>query len=101
MNVSSLLVKVAPANMDAALATLSGSGLCEVHFHDREKGSVVVTIEGRDTGEEMEKLRAIEKLPHVLGAALVYAYSEAELDEAVKKIAEKRGKPVPDELKNA
>lgn len=101
MNVSSLLVKVAPENMEKALAALTASGLCDVHFHDRDKGSVVVTIEGKDTGEEMEKLKAIEKLPHVLGAAMVYAYSEAELDEAVRRMADKPSSAVPDELKDA
>jgi nitrate reductase NapD len=101
MNVSSLVVKVSPENMEPALEALSRSGLCEVHFHDRQKGTVVVTIEGNDVGEEMEKMKAIEKLPPVLGAALVYAYSEAELDAAVNKIASRAGGPVPEELKNA
>jgi periplasmic nitrate reductase NapD len=101
VNISSLVVKVAPANMALALEALRGSGLCEVHFHDPQKGSIVVTIEGKDTGEEMDKMKAIEKLPHVLGAALVYAYSEAELDAAAKMNAEKPGSPVPEELKNA
>lgn len=101
MNVSSLLVKVQPKDMRSVLAALTSSGLCDIHFRDEEKGAIVVTIEGRDTGEEMEKLRAIEKLPHVLGAAMVYAYSEAELSEAVRKIAEKQGRPVPEELKDA
>lgn len=101
MNISSLVVKVLPVNVEPALEALKRSGLCDIHFHDRQKGTVVVTIEGKDTGEEMDKVQAIEKLPHVLGAALVYAYSEAELDAAVKKIAEKPGNPVPEELKNA
>jgi len=101
MNISSLVVKVPPAEMEPALRTLAESGLCDVHFHDRQKATVVVTIEGKDTGEEMDKMKAIEKLPHVLGAALVYAYSEAELDAAVKKIADRPASPVPEELKNA
>lgn len=76
MHVSSLVVKVLPGDMDAALVALAGSGLCEVFLHDREKGAIVVTIEGKDVGEEMDKMKAIEKLPHVLAAALVYAYSD-------------------------
>jgi nitrate reductase NapD len=101
MNVSSLVVKVLPGKMETALAALSGSGLCDVHFHDRQKGTIVVTIEGRDTGEEMDRMKAIEKLPHVLGAALVYSYSEEELDRAAELLARGPGGPVPDELKNA
>ena len=101
MNISSLVVKVLPVNMEPALEALKRSGLCDIHFHDRQKGTVVVTIEGKDTGEEMDKMKAIEKLPHVLGAALVYAYSEAELDAAVRMIAERTGSPVPEGLKDA
>ena len=85
--------------MEPALESLKRSGLCDVHFHDRQKGTIVVTIEGKDVGEEMDKMKAIEKLPHVLGVALVYAYSEAELDAAAKSIAERPGSPVPEELK--
>ena len=101
VNISSLVVKVLPQNMEPAMDALKRSGLCDIHFHDGNKGVVVVTIEGKDTGEEMDKVRAIEKLPHVLGAAMVYAYSEAELSAAVKKIVERPSSPVPEELKNA
>jgi nitrate reductase NapD len=101
MNISSLVVKVPPAEMELALRTLAESGLCDVHFHDRQKATVVVTIEGKDTGEEMDKMKAIEKMPHVLGAALVYAYSEAELEAAAQRIEEGSRDPVPGDLKNA
>ena len=96
MNVSSLVVRVSPENIELALAELKDSGLCDVHAHDREKGAIVVTIEGKDVGEEMEKMRAIEKLPHVMGAALVYAAGEAELDGDIAKI---KGRRVPEVLK--
>ena len=39
-----------------------------------------VTIEGANTGEEMGKLKQIEKMPFVIAARLIYAYSEEELD---------------------
>lgn len=100
MNVSSLVVKVLPGNMGPALAALKESGLCDVHFHDRQKGMIVVTIEGKDTGEEMDKMKEIEHLPHVLSAALVYACSEAELDAAATRTAEESGCPVPEALKD-
>lgn len=81
MNISSLVVSVLPENIDRVIDTLAGSGLCDVHFHDRKKGTIVVTIEGKDTGDEMDKMSRIERLPHVLGAALVYAYSGDEREE--------------------
>ena len=98
MNISSLVIRIAPENMDEALASLSGSGLCDIFFHERDKGMIVVTIEGRDVGEEMDKMKAIEKMPHVLSAALVYAYGEAELSEAIQKL-EASGTAVPDALR--
>ena len=101
MNISSLVVKVSPESMDSVLAALSSSDLCDIHFHDQQKGTIVVTIEGKDVGEEMDKMKAIEKMPHVLGAALVYAYSEAELSAAAARIAEGSGDPVPADLKDS
>ena len=98
MNISSLVIRIAPENMDEALASLSGSGLCDIFFHERDKGMIVVTIEGRDVGEEMDKMKAIEKMPHVLSAALVYAYGEAELSEAIQNL-EASGTAVPDALR--
>jgi nitrate reductase NapD len=96
MNVSSLVVKVLPENMERALEALKGSGLCDVHANDPEKGAIIVTIEGKDIGEEMDKMRAIEKLPHILGAALVYAASETEADANITKSKDPR---VPEGLK--
>ena len=101
MNISSLVVKVSPGSMDSVLAALSSSDLCDVHFHDQQKGTIVVTIEGRDVGEEMDKMKEIEKMPHVLGAALVYSYSEAELSAAAARIAEGSGDPVPEDLRDS
>ncbi len=98
MNVSSLVVKIEPKNMDAALSSLAVTGLCEIHFQDPGKGTIVVTIEGKDVGEEMEKMKAIERIPHVLSAALVYAYSENELEKARQQLAGS-GRAVPDALK--
>ncbi len=80
MNISSIVVKSAPGKADAVLEGLRASRLCEVHFHDSQ-GRIVVTIEGRDIEEEMEKLKTIQGMPFVVGAHLVYAYSE---DEPVK-----------------
>jgi nitrate reductase NapD len=100
MNVSSLIIKTSPEHLEKVIEKLRASRLCEVFFHD-SSGNIVVTIEGRDTGEEMDRMKAIEKLPHVLGAALVYSYSEEELDRAAELLARGPGGPVPDELKNA
>jgi nitrate reductase NapD len=101
MNVSSLVVKVLPEKMELALAALKDSGLCEVHAQDAEKGAIIVTIEGKDVGEEMDKMRAIEKLPHVLGAALVYSASETGADATTSGNLARPIGPVPDVLKDS
>jgi nitrate reductase NapD len=97
MNVSSHVIKVAPENLEKAIDLLKQSGLCDVFFHDPQ-GTIVVTIEGRDVGEEMDKMRAIQKLPFVLSAALAYCYNETGLNEAAVKTP-REGGAVPDALR--
>src|SRR5574337_1888546 len=85
MNVSSIVVKTSPDHMQTVLGLLESSDICEVHFHD-EQGRIVVTIEGRDIEEEMQKLKQIQGMPHVISAGLAYAYSEKELADAKNHI---------------
>ena len=97
MNVSSHVIRVEPENLEQAIESLRQSGLCDVFFHD-PKGTIVVTIEGKDVGEEMDKMKAIQSFPFVLSAALAYAYSETELNEAIDKLS-RTGCSVPEALK--
>ena len=75
MNVSSIVVRTKPATMQAVIAALEKCGLCVVYFTD-DKGRIVVTLEADDIDGEIEKLKAIQNLPDVLGADLVYAFSD-------------------------
>ena len=75
MNVSSIVVRTRPAAVKSVIAALKKSGLCDVFFSDK-KGRIVVTVEGETVDGEMEKLLAIQKLPDVLGADRVYAFSD-------------------------
>lgn len=75
MNVSSIVVRTRPAAVKAVIAALEASGLCDVFFSDK-KGRIVVTVESDTVDGEMEKLVAIQNLPDVLGADLVYAFSD-------------------------
>ena len=74
MNVSSIVVRTKPAAVKSVIAALEKSGLCEVFFSDQQ-GRIVVTVEGETVDGEAEKLLAIQKLPDVLWADLVYAFS--------------------------
>ncbi|MCH7938914.1 MAG: chaperone NapD [Candidatus Marinimicrobia bacterium] len=75
MNVSSIVVRTKPAAVKSVMAALEKSGLCDVFFSDKQ-GRIVVTVEGETVDGEAEKLLAIQKLPDVLGADLVYAFSD-------------------------
>jgi periplasmic nitrate reductase NapD len=99
MNVSSHVIKVAPENLDTAVDSLKQSGLCDVFFHDPQ-GTIVVTVEGRDIGEEMDKMKEIQKLPFVLSVALAYCYNETGQNEAALETPREDG-AVPDALRGA
>jgi len=80
MNISSIVVQTLPKYLDEVIENLKKSGVCDYHFHD-EKGRIIVTIEGEGVKEELEKLRVIEAIPHIIAADMQMAYSEDELDE--------------------
>jgi periplasmic nitrate reductase NapD len=77
MNISSIVVRTAPENLQSVLCSLRFSGLCDVYFHD-ETGKIVVTIEGEDIEEEVQKMKALLDIPKVLCANLAYSYCEFE-----------------------
>ena len=96
MNISGIVVKAAPENISRVIETLKASGLCEVHFTDNA-GKIVVTLEGKDTNEEIRKLREIMNLPDVLCANLAYSYNEDEMENDLGRI-ERKTEAVPDAL---
>jgi len=97
MSISGIVVRTAPEHLSDVLDRLRSSGLCEVFFHD-EAGKIIVTVEGKDTGEEVEKMKSIMNIPHVLCANLAYSYCEEESGDVAdrpKRVAD----AVPDVLK--
>ena len=80
MNISSIVVQTVPKYLDEVVESLKNCEACDYHMHD-EKGRVIITIEGNGVKEELEKLRVIEAIPHVVAADMQMAYSEDELDE--------------------
>lgn len=85
MNISSIVVQTLPKYIDEVVAALKECEACDYHFHD-EKGRIIVTIEGKGVDEELEKLRVIENLPHIMAADMQMAYSEDELNEHMEVI---------------
>jgi len=85
MNVSSIVVQTVPKYLDEVVQSLKECEACDYHLHD-EKGRVIVTIEGKGVSEELEKLKVIEAIPHVVAADMQMAYSEEELDSHIEVI---------------
>lgn len=87
MNISSIVVQVKPENYDTLKEELEASGMCEYHFGDKEKGKMIVTVEGTGVEEEIEKLVHIQKTKGVLAADMMQTYQE-ELEGAIKELEE-------------
>ncbi len=85
MNISSIVVQTLPQNVDKVIQSLKDSGVCDYHLHD-PKGKIIVTVEGKDVEEEIEKLVAIQILPDIIAADMMMTYQEDQLDEEIKKL---------------
>jgi len=83
MNISSIVVQTVPKYLDEVVESLKNCEVCDYHLHD-DKGRVIITIEGNGVQEELEKLKVIEAIPHVISADMQMAYSEDELDEHIE-----------------
>jgi len=86
MNISSIIVKTLPKNYDAVWINLQESNLCEIHFGDKNKGIIIVTIEGESVEEEIDKLTQIENMPYIISAQMHMSYCEEELDKLKENI---------------
>jgi nitrate reductase NapD len=87
MNVSGILVQVKTENYDEVEKALNESDVCEVHFGEKDKGKIIITLEGKGVEEEMTKLRIVQGIPNVLAADMIHSYSEDELDKNMKSLA--------------
>ena len=85
MNISSIVVQVLPKNYDDLKSRLEQSDVCDYHFGDKEKGKLIVTVEGAGVEEEIKKLVQIQGMPGVLAADMMQTYQE-ELDSAIKEL---------------
>ena len=95
MNISSIVIQVLAKNYDMVKKDLEGSGICDYHFGDKEKGKMIVTIEGEGVEEEIKKLVHIQTTKGVIAADMMQTYQE-ELETAIKELEE--ADVVPDML---
>ena len=93
MNISSIVVQVKPENIDSVLEVLQNASFCDYHFHDKEKGKIIVTVEGESVDDEIRNLKIVQSLEHVISAEMMMSYSEDELDREIRKLESQD--PVP------
>ena len=86
MNISSIIVKTLPQNYDAVWINLQECDICEVHFGEKEKGVIIITIEGECVEEEIQKLQKIEEMPFIISADMHMSYCEDEIDKMKENI---------------
>lgn len=90
MNLSGILVVAKTDWLDDVIATLDAIPGVEVHHVDAPSGRLIVVQEAGDINAEVEGLRHIKALPHVVMAEMVYHYiaeDEAEYTELPPELA--------------
>jgi len=75
MNISSVILHVAPARLDEACALLGAMPGVEIHARSDE-GKVVATLEDDDTDSAAARYAALHGIPGVAAVAMVYQYSD-------------------------
>ena len=87
MNISSIVVQALPKHIDELVEYFKNADYVDYHLSDKEKGKIIVTIEGEGVDEEIKKLVKIQQLPNVITADMMMTYQE-ELDDAIKELNE-------------
>ncbi len=95
MNVSSIVVQAMSEHIDGLVEHFKKEDYVDYHLHDKTKGKIIVTVEGKGVEEEIEKLIKIQQTPNVMAADMMMTYQE-ELDEERDKL--EFADPVPSML---
>ncbi len=88
MNFSGIVVTTAPACVPDVATSLAALPFLEVTATDPAGGRIVVVQERTSVADEMEGLRAIQRLPGVISADLVVHYFGDEDHPAALPVAE-------------
>ena len=85
MNVSGILVVVPPEHVAGSIEALGRLEGVDVHQSEPETGRIVITQEAETIQSEVEGLKRIKAMPHVILAEMVYHCFEEdnELVEAI------------------
>ena len=87
MNISGILVIVAPENIDSIVKTLNALNGIDVHHVEQSSGRIIITQEAKSIHDEIEGLKRIRALPGIALAEMSY-HSFEEDTENVTSIPE-------------
>ena len=76
MNISGILVIVSPQRVDSMVDHLNGLDGIDVHHIEAKTGRIVITQEGASVHDEVESIKRIKALPHVILAEMVHHHFE-------------------------
>jgi len=88
MNISSIVVQAPSQYIDELVEIFKEADYCDYHFHDKDTGKIILTVEGKDVEEEIKKLVKIQGIPQVMAADMMQTYQEDQLDEEIKLMNE-------------
>jgi nitrate reductase NapD len=74
VSISGIVVVVPPNRIDECASALRALPGVDMHHRDTRSGKLVVTLETDSVEAEVEGLKRIKTLPHVILAEMVYHY---------------------------
>jgi nitrate reductase NapD len=97
MNISSVLVRVLPDQHDAVRQSLASLAGVEVHAEDNI-GRLIVTLEDSDVATAADRYVALQDVPGVLSAILIYQYSDDDGSDLPSSSQPNAIKAIPEEV---
>ena len=76
MNISGILVVTSPEHVDDVSEKLTALPGIDIHFTDNNTGRIVITQEAETINEEVNGLKRIRTIPHVVLAEMSSHYFE-------------------------
>ena len=95
LNISGILVVVPRGKMQLSIEALNALPGVEVHHTDGKTGRIIVTQEADSVQAEIEGLKRIQALPHVVLAEMVQHVVDVERDGGAGKSISNDGGAAP------
>ena len=99
MNISAILVATTPEYLEQLKVEIDAIEWAEVH-HVEEQGRMIITIEGKDLDEDLERIKFLNTLPGVITASMIQYYFEDEMEGMWESVHSKDPNTIPAYLDN-